>query len=334
MWADIGGPLPIQFDVSVLGTGRPIGPHKSMCINMLAGIVKDPLFPKHYESWEKVPGENKEKIWLDLGGFFKMGDWLDGGHTQKVVEAGVNSLCADRWRNAKSKQKKYFTDNDGYALPNNLRNRPPPNVQQRLWDPFVDLMLSSKFRARSAQNKKNRAKMEYASTQGSRSIADRVASLDPPSLIENFKNNHTFKKGGWSGDKARVNHEKMLKLKEKYPERSDEVIMLEVLGKRRGYRRGVGKTLPGSASTSSSSSTCQTRRPPPPGSENPLLKEAVYDTFAFNNMAIPPQWQSFFPTPNQTQETEGEDEGDDDEDMEESGASQSESDEENEDEAR
>ncbi|XP_071718546.1 uncharacterized protein [Rutidosis leptorrhynchoides] len=195
-------------------------------------------------------------------------------------------------------------------------------------------MLSSKFRARSAQNKKNRAKMEYASTQGSRSIADRVASLDPPSLIENFKNNHTFKKGGWSGDKARVNHEKMLKLKEKYPERSDEVIMLEVLGKRRGYRRGVGKTLPGSASTSSSSSTCQTRRPPPPGSENPLLKEAVYDTFAFNNMAIPPQWQSFFPTPNQTQETEGEDEGDDDEDMEESGASQSESDEENEDEAR
>ncbi|XP_071688135.1 uncharacterized protein [Rutidosis leptorrhynchoides] len=160
------------------------------------------------------------------------------------------------------------------------------------------------------------------------------ASLDPPSLIENFKNNHTFKKGGWSGDKARVNHEKMLKLKEKYPERSDEVIMLEVLGKRRGYRRGVGKTLPGSASTSSSSSTCQTRRPPPPGSENPLLKEAVYDTFAFNNMAIPPQWQSFFPTPNQTQETEGEDEGDDDEDMEESGASQSESDEENEDEAR
>ncbi|XP_071718435.1 uncharacterized protein [Rutidosis leptorrhynchoides] len=318
------GPLPIEFDISVLGTGRPIGEHKSLCINMLAGVVRDPSFPKHYISWNKVPEDEKDKIWTDLQDYFRMDRWLDGERNQKSVEAGVNSLCAHRWRNAKSDQKKYFTNNNGYELANNLRDTPPPNVEQHIWDPFVDLMLSSGFRRRSEANKRNRAQMHYPSTHGSRSITDRLTARNPPGLIETFKNNHTYhtkRGGGWCGPDNRAEEQyvnmgqiepncrlgkywsilnEMLDMKRDHPEMSEEDILLSVLKPRCRHRRGVGHALPGYVPTSSSSSTStgRARRPPPEPKNSALLKQAMIDTFNFSGIPIPPKWQSYLSQPN------------------------------------
>ena len=60
-------------------------------------------------------------------------------------------------------------DNGGYDDVEEARKHPPPSVKKDVWDETIDHFLDPKYRNRSEENAKNRAKARFPSLHGSSS---------------------------------------------------------------------------------------------------------------------------------------------------------------------
>ncbi|XP_071705189.1 uncharacterized protein [Rutidosis leptorrhynchoides] len=242
-------PLQVKFDVDEQFTGRPLEKHGQMLISMIGSIVWDPSFPKHYKAWNKVPADEKEDIFPEIEAFFDMRPWLDGGDVETLVRAGIEAQC--------------------YDVPGNLRNSPPDEMDQDLWEKLVDHFMDPDVIARSEKNKANRKKQKFASKHGSKSYVSRIVESRKKSpehhlgLISNWKQTHCDDKGNWNSTVARDYHQEMLDKQtatQTQSADSEKEILASVLGPRHGHNRGIGRKLPLSATTSIPSSSRSTKR--------------------------------------------------------------------------
>ncbi|KAB1219445.1 hypothetical protein CJ030_MR3G001072 [Morella rubra] len=136
--------------------------------------------------------------------------------------------------------------------------KPHPDTTEEQWKELCDLFTSEAFMKRSEQNKKNRSKLTVNHAAGSRSFQRTRAcmknqesgNINPAEL---YKKNYTNKDGIWTSEGAREIYERM----DAFQRQCDlegktytEIeVYSEILGKKSGYVRGLGRAVKPSPSS-------------------------------------------------------------------------------------
>ncbi|KAB1227888.1 hypothetical protein CJ030_MR1G013768 [Morella rubra] len=143
--------------------------------------------------------------------------------------------------------------------------KPHPDTTEEQWKELCDLFTSEAFMKRSEQNKKNRSKLTVNHAAGSRSFQRTRAcmknqesgNINPAEL---YKKNYTNKDGIWTSEGAREIYERMDAFQRKCDLEgktyTEIEVYSEILGKKSGYVRGLGRAVkppPSSTLTTQSS---------------------------------------------------------------------------------
>uniref|UniRef100_A0A803NVJ7 Uncharacterized protein n=1 Tax=Cannabis sativa TaxID=3483 RepID=A0A803NVJ7_CANSA len=159
---------------------------------------------------------------------------------------------------------------------------PPSELTSEQWLPICQFFTSSEFIVRSKINAENRKKMQYPTTQGTKSMAERrYEKKNKSNFIETWKEVHTKKSSNtFVNQLAAQKYGELVSAYIKrantpYARAADEIemsVLSEVLGERRGHNRGVGKKLKGQSSSRNTQPTLTQDMPVDPRVEQKFEK--------------------------------------------------------------
>ncbi|KAB1203056.1 hypothetical protein CJ030_MR8G023485 [Morella rubra] len=220
------------------------------------GMLVRGLIPISVNKWVDVPTEVKEYIMDRVLDHFDL-DYTRHEDVRTVVETMMTARRTHR--NRMHAYFKKFPSKEAALL------KPHPDTTEEQWKELCDLFTSEAFMKRSEQNKKNRSKLTVNHAAGSRSFQRTRAcmknqesgNINPAEL---YKKNYTNKDGIWTSEGAREIYERMDAFQRKCDLEgktyTEIEVYSEILGKKSGYVRGLGravKPLPSSTLTTQSS---------------------------------------------------------------------------------
>ncbi|KAB1206228.1 hypothetical protein CJ030_MR7G014373 [Morella rubra] len=208
-----------------MSQGTPACP--SSCASTSASKRGRGLIPISVNKWVDVPAEVKEYIMDRVLDHFDL-DYTRHEDVRTVVETMMTARRTHR--NRMHAYFKKFPSKEAALL------KPHPDTTEEQWKELCDLFTSEAFMKRSEQNKKNRSKLTVNHAAGSRSFQRTRAcmknqesgNINPAEL---YKKNYT-NKDGFGPRKER-----------------EKFIIFEILGKKSGYVRGLGRVKPPPSST-------------------------------------------------------------------------------------
>ncbi|KAD7478530.1 hypothetical protein E3N88_01666 [Mikania micrantha] len=172
------------------------------------------------------------------------------------IKQGIQSDCANRYKDRKTKLKKHFDKVEGYDNTERAKTKPPEGMNPDAWVRVIEeLFTTPTYQKRSQANSANRSKQLYGSYHGTQSYAQRryteVQETGVAKHVEGWKEMHCKGSSGWYNEMAETHWGKIMDEKNKSMSSSggddtpiNEVEILErSLGQRRGHIRGVGRTV-------------------------------------------------------------------------------------------
>uniref|UniRef100_A0A803NZW9 Uncharacterized protein n=1 Tax=Cannabis sativa TaxID=3483 RepID=A0A803NZW9_CANSA len=242
-------PLPLEVDVV---SSKIVG-KESITFPRLIGREVRLHVPGWYHSWASVPQQHQDLVLSRVKHYYEIDN---NEHASTILQITLAEM-ADKYKKRKSLRHAHFKK--FYKKPEDFEqavDNPPNDVNAEHWRQICQFFTSPEFIARSQQNKNNREKSKYPTTQGSKSLAGMRSENRNVGYIETWKEAHINKKTKtFVNENARRDYER---LKAAYEKRAsipnsgpvDEIAILrEVLGERRGHNRGVGRKLKGQSST-------------------------------------------------------------------------------------
>ncbi|KAK9049136.1 hypothetical protein SSX86_031897 [Deinandra increscens subsp. villosa] len=215
-------PLPINFDPL---TGEAIGAHSKWFPRWITTLLEDHTVFE-YESWQNVPEPHKLQIYTGLFDMFDIASWqkAPGTHWPRV-QASIDTICSNRYRDKKYKLKLHYENAGGSKEGSKAYDSCPKGYDETKWRSLIDnLFKDEKYVKRSSVNKANRAKQLFPSLQGRNPF--RVNAMTRSKKLEKI-------------DQARTDLQC-----ERETEEVDELDILgRGLGERSGYILGVGRKL-------------------------------------------------------------------------------------------
>ncbi|KAK9076207.1 hypothetical protein SSX86_004540 [Deinandra increscens subsp. villosa] len=246
-----------------MNTVRPVGTNASD-FKTLLGVTVRTTIPLPHDSWDEVPEKSRTAIWPQLKTYFDLKPYLNDQNRRVQFENGIMKLCENCYSQAKYKFKqKHFIKHGGRDNADAIRLIVPPQMKtQEEWSKLVDFYCRPEAIHRSMVNSTNRSHQPYPSRQGTKSFVEtrfdrHEAEGHYPSLIEGFWKNHTKDGSIPLPALAQQQYDRMNELLGQQQgaanPMSEKEILDEVLGKRRGFKRGRGHIVPGMRYCSSSS---------------------------------------------------------------------------------
>ncbi|KAL3834243.1 hypothetical protein ACJIZ3_008979 [Penstemon smallii] len=157
--------------------------------------------------------------------------------------------CYRHWRNRLGSYYKEFV-RKGKIL---REKSPRSEMTNTMWVKVCDWLESTKFKDRSLINSTNRSKLTYNYTLGKIRVLARYRKMASPSKVEIWRTTHVDKTGQF---------DKMIELEDKSMEEgeipmSEDEILVEELGHRSGYQKGIRYGVEAAPRCKSFSSTTQ-----------------------------------------------------------------------------
>ncbi|KAL8209126.1 hypothetical protein R6Q57_008538 [Mikania cordata] len=244
-------PLPIKFDYSS-NLYRAVGENYQLFIRLISNEV-DRHAPFHYGSWKEVPGDVKMSILTTFHHYFDLQQYHNTEHWDGI-KIGIQSDCANRYKDRKTKLKKHFDKEGGYDNTARAKQNPPKGMDLEEWVQIIDgLFTTSSYKNRSLKNTANRSKQLHGSYHGTQSNAqrryDEFKEGGVPQHVEGWRDMHFKGSSGWYNQLAEQHWENITDDLNKAKSTSggddtpvDEVeVQQRSLGERRGRVRGVGR---------------------------------------------------------------------------------------------
>ncbi|KAL2487079.1 Uncharacterized protein Adt_31835 [Abeliophyllum distichum] len=230
----------ISLDISKK-SGRTIGNQQARLASECGYIVRS-FAPLRYKRWIDIPKEEKNTLYDRVLAKFNLD--LTVEHVIKCV----NDTLARRYRDYRCRLKeKYF---NGKLFDDAMKNC-PSDVKQVDWDWLCEYWSTPEFQALSTRNLASHNCIKYNHRGGSKSFVARleekraITKDSTRGEIDLYYETHYNENKGWVNDEARTRYERMLEIKEQHILEESQAptefeIMQEVLGKCRGYIRGLG----------------------------------------------------------------------------------------------
>ncbi|KAL8254407.1 hypothetical protein R6Q59_032628 [Mikania micrantha] len=118
-------PLPLEFDYSS-NQFRAVGENYQLFVRLVSNEV-DRHAPFHYRSWQEVPGEIKMSILTTLHHYFDLQRYHNTEYWEGIKQ-GIQSNCANRYKDRKTKLKKHFDKVGGYDNTERAKTKPPEGM--------------------------------------------------------------------------------------------------------------------------------------------------------------------------------------------------------------
>ncbi|KAL8231424.1 hypothetical protein R6Q57_001202 [Mikania cordata] len=207
--------------------------------------------PTSCESYEfLVPGDVKMSILTTLLHYFDMKQYHNTEYWDGI-KLGIQTDCANRYKDWKTKIKKHFDKEGGYDNTEGAKHNPPKGMESEAWAQVIDgLFTTSTYKNRSLKNTANISKQLYGSYHGTQSYAqrryDKVKEGGMTQHVEGWRDMHFKGSSGWYNQLAEKHWElnKAISTSRGDDTSVDEVEVLErSLGQRRGHVRVVGRTV-------------------------------------------------------------------------------------------
>ncbi|KAL8214609.1 hypothetical protein R6Q57_004058 [Mikania cordata] len=189
--------------------------------------------PFHCRSWQEVPGDVKMSTLTTLHHYFDLHQY----HNTELwdgIKLGIQSDCANRYKDRKTKLKKHFDKEGGYDNTARAKQNPPKGMDPEEWVQIIDAVwkLSWDPIIRSA-------------------TLDEVKEGGEPQHVEGWRDMYFKGSSGWYNQLAEQHWENITDELNKAKSTSggddtpvDEVEVLQrSLGERRGHVRGVGRKV-------------------------------------------------------------------------------------------
>ncbi|KAD4585795.1 hypothetical protein E3N88_23396 [Mikania micrantha] len=118
-------PLPLENDYSS-NQFRAVGENYQLFVRLVSNEV-DKHAPFHYRSWQEVPGEIKMSILTTLHHYFDLQRYHNTEYWEGIKQ-GIQSDCANRYKDRKTKLKKHFDKVGGYDNTERAKTKPPEGM--------------------------------------------------------------------------------------------------------------------------------------------------------------------------------------------------------------
>ncbi|KAL8229905.1 hypothetical protein R6Q57_014805, partial [Mikania cordata] len=176
------------------------GENYQLFIRLISNEV-DRHAPFHYRSWQEVPGDVKMSILTTLHHYFDLQQYHNTEHWDGI-KLGIQSDCANRYKDRKTKLKKQFDKEGGYDNTARAKQNPLKGMDPEEWVQIIDgLFTTSSFKNRSLKNTTKRSKQLYGSYHGTQSYAqrryDEVKEGGVPQHVEAWRDMHFKGSSGW-----------------------------------------------------------------------------------------------------------------------------------------
>ncbi|KAD4384257.1 hypothetical protein E3N88_24425 [Mikania micrantha] len=197
-------PLPLEFDYSS-NQFRAVGENYQLFVRLVSNEV-DKHAPFHYRSWQEVPGEIKMSILTTLHHYFDLQRYHNTEYWEGIKQ-GIQSDCANRYKDRKTKLKKHFDKVGGYDNTERAKTKPPEGMNPVAWVRVIEeLFTTPTYQKRSQANSANRSKQLYGSYHGTQSYAQRryteVQETGVPKHVEGWREMHCKGSSGWYNEMA------------------------------------------------------------------------------------------------------------------------------------
>ncbi|GAU46156.1 hypothetical protein TSUD_301160 [Trifolium subterraneum] len=143
--------------------GQPVGEDAGLLGSFLGKVGADfSKFPISYERWPDVPGEYKERVWIDT--IMKKWDVYDEIHKKYIY-----GIIGKRWRD----NRKLAFDNcyDPSVSWEQSLDRRPKGINKEQWATFLTYRLKPENLEKASKNAANRAKQTTPHTLGTMTAA-------------------------------------------------------------------------------------------------------------------------------------------------------------------
>ncbi|KAL6527975.1 hypothetical protein OROHE_014925 [Orobanche hederae] len=235
---DSFGKIKINVDPSI---GRPVNAGQSAKLSSNIGIITRGVLPMP-KTWKDVD----EAIGL-MPGFDHLQNHMDVNIDEPVVKRSLVESIKRNTRQSRYKLHQHFLQ---YATVEEAKNNKPDScLDKHNWDELCDHFASDKYKHRSEAIKNNRKKVRCKQSTGRKDFTVRSHEIskvpgEPCGRIDLYESTHCSRKGEWMSVEAKNNWVLMLKKREEYMElgieKSEDEIVLEVLGHGTGYTKGLG----------------------------------------------------------------------------------------------
>ncbi|KAD3337173.1 hypothetical protein E3N88_32693 [Mikania micrantha] len=197
-------PLPLEFDYSS-NQFRAVGENYQLFVRLVSNEV-DRHAPFHYRSWQEVPGEIKMSILTTLHHYFDLQRYHNTEYWEDIKQ-GIQSDCANRYKDRKTKFKKHFDKVGGYDNSERAKTKPPEGMNPDAWVRVIEeLFTTPTYQKRSQANSANRSKQLYGSYHGTQSYAQRryteVQETEVAKHVEGWREMHCKGSSGWYNELA------------------------------------------------------------------------------------------------------------------------------------
>ncbi|KAL8209853.1 hypothetical protein R6Q57_006585 [Mikania cordata] len=128
-------PLPLEFDYSS-NQFRVVGENYQLFVRLVSNEV-DRHAPFHYRSWQEVPGEIKMSILTTLHHYFDLQRYHNTEYWEGIKQ-GIQSDCANRYKDRKTKLKKHFDKVGGYDNTERAKTKTPEGMNLDVWGKIMD----------------------------------------------------------------------------------------------------------------------------------------------------------------------------------------------------
>ncbi|KAL8223791.1 hypothetical protein R6Q57_019266 [Mikania cordata] len=113
------------------------------------------------EVGKEVPGEIKMSILTTLHHYFDLQRYHNTKY-RKGIKQGIQSDCANRYKDRKTKLKKHFDKVGGYDNTERAMKKPPEGMNLDAWVRVIEeIFPTPTYQKRSQENSANRSKQLY-----------------------------------------------------------------------------------------------------------------------------------------------------------------------------
>ncbi|KAL8223085.1 hypothetical protein R6Q57_020484 [Mikania cordata] len=136
------------------------------------------------------------------------------------IKQGIQSDCANRYKDRKTKLKKHFDKVGGYDNTERAKTKPPEGMNPDAWVRVIEeLFTTPTYQKRSQANSANRSKQLYGSYHGTQSYAQRryteVQETGAAKHVESLREMHCKGSSGWYNELAETHWGKIMDEKNK-----------------------------------------------------------------------------------------------------------------------
>ncbi|KAD5802462.1 hypothetical protein E3N88_13822 [Mikania micrantha] len=157
-----------------------------------------------------MPGkmDRFDKHYFDLQRYHNTEYW-------EGIKQGIQSDCANRYKDRKTKLKKHFDKVGGYDNTERAKTKPPEGMNPDAWVRVIEeLFTTPTYQKRSQANSTNRSKQLYGSYHGTQSYAQRryteVQETGVAKHVEGWREMHCKGSSGWYNEMAETHWEETM----------------------------------------------------------------------------------------------------------------------------